>query len=110
MVRFARGKEEARAYLVGKKKWSNENFDKVDWKMLDMCLQGKSQGFNIWLSKQCSGFCGTRVQVGYYSGDPDADVACPNCGEREDAAHLCQCPDGDRMKLLQENTDDLEAG
>ena len=74
-----------------------------------MCLQGKAQGFNIWLSKQCSGFCGTRVQVGYYSGDTHADVACPNCGEREDDAHLCQCPDEDRTKLLQDNTDDLES-
>ena len=29
VVRFAKGKEEARAYLVGKKKWSNEKFDKL---------------------------------------------------------------------------------
>ena len=108
-VRYAQGREEARAYLVGRKKWSNEKFDEVDWKRLDMCLKGKAKGFNIWLSKQCSGFCGTRVQVGYYSGDALADVSCPNCGEREDDAHLCQCPDEDRTKLLQENTDDLES-
>ena len=56
VVRYAKGKEEARAYLVGRKKWSNEKFDEVDWKRLDMCLRGKAQGFNIWLSKQCLGF------------------------------------------------------
>ena len=49
-----------------------------------------------------------RVQVGCYSGDPDADTSCPNCGDREDAAHLCQCPDEDRTRLLCENVDDLE--
>ena len=109
VVRFAKGMEEARTYLVGMKKWSNEKFDEVDWKMLDSCLRGKSQGLGIWLAKQCSGFCGTRVQVGYYSGDPESDVACPNCGEREDETHLCQCPDEDRTKLLRKNTDDLES-
>ena len=85
-IRFAKGMEEAREFLVGNEKWSNEKFDEVDWKALDNTLRRKNQGFKFWLAKQHSGFCGTRVQVGYYSGESDIDVKCPNCGEREDAS------------------------
>ena len=54
-----------------------------------------------------SGFCGTRVQVGRYSGDFDLDERCPNCGRRETAAHLMLCPDEDRMQLFLDNVDKL---
>ena len=108
-IRFAKGMEEARDFLVGSEKWSNEKFDEVDWKALDKTLRGKNQGFKIWLAKQHSGFCGTRVQVGYYSGETDPDVKCPNCGEREDALHLCSCPDADQTRLVCEDTRDLES-
>ena len=99
-IRFAKGLEEAREFLVKSQRWSEEKFDQVDWKMLDKCLKGKPDGYKMCLTKQHSGACGTRVQVGYYSGDPEADTSCPNCGDREDAAHLCQCPDEDRTRLL----------
>ena len=46
-VRFAKGMEEAREFLVGSEKWSNENFDKVDWKILDKTLNGKNKGVKI---------------------------------------------------------------
>ena len=108
-IRFAEGMEEAREFFVGREKWSHEKFDEVDWKILNNTLNGKNKGFKIWLMKQHSGFCGTRVQVGYYSGEGDPDVKCPNCGEREDAAHLCCCPDEDRTRLICEYSDDLES-
>ena len=75
--------------------------------------------YKVWLAKQHSGFCGTRTQVAYYNKEYiknkttkttifTGDVGCPNCGEKETAAHLCVCPCEDRTRLLTEMTDDLE--
>ena len=63
----------------------------------------------MWLSKQHTGFCGTRVQVAYYSGQINDDVGCPNCGEKETASHLCVCPNKGRTKLLTETVKELES-
>jgi hypothetical protein len=63
--------------------------------------------YKIWQSKQNSGFCRTRVQVGRYSGQAHLDEQCPNCGGGETAAHLMLCPNNGRTKLLIENTDKL---
>ena len=63
--------------------------------------------YKIWRSKQHSGFCGTRVQVGKYSGLDCPDEKCPNCGRRETAEHILTCPHKDRTRLLADTTDDL---
>jgi hypothetical protein len=63
--------------------------------------------YRIWISKQTSGFCGTRVQVGLYSGEAYPDERCPNCGARETNVHLMQCPDKDGTCLLIENEEEL---
>jgi hypothetical protein len=63
--------------------------------------------YKIWRSKQNLGFCGTRVQVGLYSGTAWPDKRCPNCGHRETAAHLLIHPNEDRIQLLIKNTDEL---
>ena len=62
----------------------------------------------MWLSKQCTGHCGIRVMVGYYSGQLNGDVSCPNCEGKETAAHLCLCLDEDRTRLLSDNANELE--
>ncbi len=54
-----------------------------------------------------SGFCGTQVMVGMYSGEASPYKQCPNCGRRKTAAHLMLCPDNDRTRLLIENVDEL---
>jgi hypothetical protein len=81
-LRFHASKEVAQRYLTSrsKDKWSNDRFDAVDWEHLDLALKNKQDMYRIWRSKQHSGFCGTRVQVGRYSGDPFPDERCPNCG------------------------------
>ncbi len=58
-------------------------------------------------SKQNLGFCGTRVQVGRYSGDLVPDKQCPNCGRCESAAHLMLCPDDNCTRLLVKNVNEL---
>jgi len=99
---FHASKEVARKYLArwAKNKWSNDRFDAVDWEHLDLALKNKPDMYKIWQSKQHSGFCGTRVQVGRFSGDPSSDERCPNCGQRETAAHLMLCSDNCRTRLL----------
>ena len=69
--------------------WPENKFDAVDWRSFHLTLKSKPQAYRTWLAKQHSGACGTRVRVGYYSGDDDADVGCPNCGCTENAEHLC---------------------
>ncbi len=63
--------------------------------------------YKMWRSKQHTGFCGTRVQVGKYSGHECPDKKCPTCGCREMAEHILTCPNEDRTRLLVETTEDL---
>lgn len=99
--------EEAKTFLMKEFGWYENTFDAVDWRNLHLTLKSKPQAYRTWLSKQHSGACGTRVRVGYYSGDNDADVGCPNCGCKEKVEHLCVCMDKDRTRLLTEMTDSL---
>jgi hypothetical protein len=71
-------------------------------------MKTKTNMYKIWRSKQTSGFCGTRVQVGKYLGIPGQDKRCPNCGRWEIATHLLFCPSEDRTQLLIDNDDELE--
>ena len=94
--------------MVKECKWSEEQFEQVDWDMLDSTLNNKPDGYKAWLSKQHTGFCGTRLQVSYYRGLNGEEAWCPNCGRAEIEAHLCMCPNEDRTKLFIKMTDDLE--
>jgi hypothetical protein len=108
-LRFHASKELARNYLRTRTrdKWPNERFEEVDWEHLELALKNKPDMYKVWRSKQTSGFCGTRVRVGKYSGEAFPDECCPNCGRRETATHLMLCPDEDRTRLLIENVDEL---
>jgi hypothetical protein len=90
-VRFHASKEVARRILTDTKKWPQDRFGEVDWEHLDLAMSSKSDMYKIWRSKQHSGFCGTRVQVGKYSGLDCPDEKCPNCGRRETAEHILIC-------------------
>ena len=59
----------------------------------------------MWLPKQHTGHRGTRVQVGYYSGNPNRDVGCSNCVDEETISHLYMCPNEDRVRLFTEGVD-----
>jgi hypothetical protein len=64
--------------------------------------------YKVWRSKQNFAFCGTRVQVGLYSGTTLPDKRCPNCGRKEMADHLLLCSNEDRTQLFVKSTDELE--
>ena len=85
--------------------WTREAFRAVDWRRLDDCLSSKPQMYRQWLSKQSSGFCGTQHMVARW--DSTRDGRCPNCGGKEEAQHLMQCPDADRTRLLEVMADDF---
>jgi hypothetical protein len=110
-LRFHASKAVARKYHIyqqKKGKWSNNQFEEVVWEHLNLALKSKPDNYKVWRSKQTSGFCGTRIQVGLYSGDPYPDKRCLNCKARETDAHLMQCPDKDRTRLFIETVEELE--
>ena len=79
----------------------------MDWEHLDLALKTKEDMYKIWRSKQPSSFCGTRVQVGCYSGEILPGKRCANCGRHETTSHLMLCPDEDCTRLLTETVDRL---
>jgi hypothetical protein len=96
---------------MGNKKqnpWPNKRFEEVDWEHLGLALKNKPDMYKVWRSKQNSGFCGTRVQVGLYLGTTLPDERCPNCSRRKMADHLLLCSNEDRTQIFIENTDKLE--
>ncbi len=74
-LRFHTSKEVAHQHLGTRRKdkWSSDKFNAVDWEHLDLVLKNKTNMYKIWRSKQKSGFCGIRVQVGRFSGDSCLD-------------------------------------
>jgi hypothetical protein len=106
-VQFHASKEIARGLLADTRKWPRDRFNEGDWEHLDLAMKSKNDMYKIWRSKQHTGFCGTRVQVGKYSGLECLDEKCSNCGRRETATHILLCPNKDRTCLLTDTTNDL---
>ena len=112
-VRFYLGEDEARRfYTDGRKKtggglgWVQHRFDQLVWASLHKTLASKPDMYGIWLSKQSSGCCATRVHILKRLQD-HLDNKCPNCGRQEQASHLMVCPSKDRTKLLEEGVEQL---
>jgi hypothetical protein len=70
-ISFALGRKEARRFYtaarhsvqgsnMGGLGWSEEAFDKVDWKALEQALNCRPNRFQLWLSKQAIGICATQ--------------------------------------------------
>jgi hypothetical protein len=77
----------------------------VDWEHL--ALKNKTNMYKIWRSKQNSGFCSTRFQVGRFSGDSCPGKQCPNCSRRETGMNCMLCHDEDCTKVLTETVNEL---
>jgi hypothetical protein len=64
-VRYDISKQQARKFLTEEikpsKRWTDVQFDEVAWDWLDGTLASKPDGYTTWLSKQHTGFCGTRL-------------------------------------------------
>ncbi len=105
-VWYALSKSEALKFYTRELRWTKAVFLSVDWEHLDALLESKSQMYRQWLAKQSSGFCGTQLMVSRW--DKSRDDKCPDCGQRENAAHLMRCPDRWQTQLLRDNVDKLE--
>jgi hypothetical protein len=86
----------------------SESFDEVDWDALNLTLAKKHIMFSLWLSKQASSFCGTRLQVSRMT-EGAADDRCPNClAPEERAIHLNICPSTHRTQQFLLSVKELE--
>ncbi len=63
--------------MTDTRKWPQECFKEVDWEHLDLAMTSKSNMYKMWRSKQHTGFRGSRVQVGKYSGQEYPDKKYP---------------------------------
>jgi len=105
-LRFQCSKIAAKSFLCTQCKWTPDQFDEVCWVMLDATLAGKTPGFRVWLAKQHSNFCASRVQMKRWFGEKDD--RCPSCLEAaERADNLCRCPNEERTQLLTDCTEEL---
>jgi hypothetical protein len=107
-TRYAIGKVQARLFYVNELGWTAERFDSVDWDALNATLSKKDLMYTLWLTKQATKFCGSRVQVARMT--PGSDDRCPNCFcPEERASHLNLCPDPDRTRQFMSSVDELGA-
>lgn len=106
-LRLECSKVKAKEFLCTQRGWTIDQFDSVDWNALNDSLSNKTSGFKIWLAKQHSNFCATRVQL--HRCKESDDDKCPSClAASEKADHLCRCPNEERTQLLRDNTSELE--
>ena len=63
LIRFELAKKTAERFLCNKRKdkWTHEQFEQVNWFNLHKVLENTPDMFKIWLSKQLTGFCGSKV-------------------------------------------------
>ena len=104
-IRAALERKEAERFYRQELGWPTVTFDCVHWDVLRTALESKGDPFRLWLSKQVNGFCGTQTMVAHW--DKTRDGSCPDCGTREDAAHLMKCPSLSRTTLLRDQVEDL---
>ena len=83
----------------------SDTFDSVEWNDVTKCLQKKPRMFQLWYSKQYSGFCGTGDRLSKW--DPTESGLCPNCGALESAEHLLRCKSPVRRDLLRRRVNQI---
>ena len=107
-LRYHIGKHQARIFHIQELGWDATTFDGTCWDSLHAALSQKSERFALWLTKQTSNFSASRKQVARCTGSDDD--RCPSCvRHREDANHLCRCPNEDRTLLLKQDAEELGA-
>jgi len=105
-LRYQIGRAQARQFYADEKIMDNATFDSISWLDLRSLLSKRPKMYQLWFSKQCSGFCGTGQMITRW--DKEASSNCPNCGCFETADHLNRCNDRIRRELLRESILDLQ--
>jgi hypothetical protein len=107
VARFELGLIKARRFYVEELGWHEDAFDRVDWLSLDFALSKKLKMYQIWLAKQASSFCGTRLMASRMFDN--SETSCPSCllpDERASHLNLCICPE--RTRQFKENVAHLQ--
>jgi hypothetical protein len=100
-------KANARKFYIEELGWTSDQFEAVDWDALHWTISKKKLMYSLWLSKQASKFCGTRLQVSRMQ--EGADDRCPNCHcPEERASHLNLYPSLLQTRQFLESVADLE--
>jgi hypothetical protein len=87
---------------------SPEAFNTIDWDAIEDSTDSSLELFNLWMTKQISGFCPCSKNMkrwGFWE-----DSKCHSCPEpSEDADHILYCPHKDRVEAWDETVNGFEA-
>ena len=92
--------------------WSNKyQFGRyrhiVDWDLRKISNKNSTYSHNRWLSKFCTGFCGTGKMLELYKYQKHSK--CPRCNTNNDnTAHVIQCPNEQACIEWDKSVDSLE--
>ena len=93
------GKEQAKEFYADQAIMDPKTFDPVNWEDLQDSLALRPKMYQLWLGKQCLGYCGTGKMPRRW--DKTANSSCPNCGiQKENADNLNRCPNKDQRLML----------
>ena len=85
---------EIKAYWIRKGHFTDETWDLVDWELQGRCFDSVPLGFQVWLSKHATGWCGVGRKLKQY-GFQDHSL-CPRCSLVEETTkHVLCCSSRD---------------
>ena len=91
---------EMKRYIIGRFKWSEEDFECVNWQVIEEEQKGCTKGYNIKMSKLMFDW----VNSGHQKAKMAQENVCPCCGEEEETLeHIFQCKDKQVRKVWDEN-------
>ena len=83
-----------KAYWIAKGHFTAETWDLVDWDLQGRCFDSAPLGFQVWLSKHASGWCGVGRMLKIYGFQDHSE--CPRCSQPEETTkHVVCCPSPD---------------
>ena len=91
---------EMKSYIIGQFKWSEEDFECVNWQAIKPAQKECTKQENIKISKLMFDW----VNSGHQKAKMEKEKGCPCCGEEEETLeHIFQCKDKKMSKVRGEN-------
>ena len=82
-------------------------FDSVNWEDLQDTLALKPKKYQLWIGKQCPGYCGTGEMLKRW--DKTVNSSCPTSGVRKETAdHLNRCSNKEQRLMLIKCMNDIK--
>jgi hypothetical protein len=101
-------RQKMKEHCTMKEGLSAEAFDTIDWDAIEDSMDSSPELFNLWMTKQISGFCPCGKNMkrwGFWE-----DSKCHSCPEpSEDADHILYCPHEDRVEAWDKAVNGFEA-